>query len=222
MRKRFLLGVSIAILVVLTTNYARAQNNSAVDVKKFEAGGDFSTITFDSEQTQLGLGGRLTYNFNKHLAFEAAGYYFPNNCVFCGRNAGRTSEGLFGVKIGQRFQKWGLFGKVRPGVLSSSKGRSDIVLNVPPGSPPGLNPLSLVQTRATYFALDVGAVVEFYPTKRIITRLDFGGTGIRYGEHSTHIPVFDPVTGTFSLTTTTVPAQNKAQLQIMAGLGFRF
>src|SRR5215813_1249096 len=153
MRNRFLLMISIAILGVLTSNHAAAQSNSAVDVKKFEAAGDFSTTTFGDGQTQLGLGGRLTYNFNKYLAAEAAAYYFPGDCYFCGSTAGHTTEGLFGVKIGKRFEKWGIFAKARPGFITSSKGRSDIVLNVPAGSPPGLNPLSLVQTRKTSFAL---------------------------------------------------------------------
>ena len=222
MRNRIVSMISIAILGVLTSNHAAAQNNSAVDLRKFEAAADFSTMTFGDRQTQLGLGGRLTYNFKKYLAAEAAGYYFPSDCNFCGSTAGRTAEGLFGVKLGKRFEKWGLFAKARPGVITSSKGRYDIVLNVPPGTPPGLNPLSLVRTRKTSFALDVGGVVEFYPTKRLITRIDFGITDIHDGAYSAHVPVFDPVTGTFSLTTTRVPAQNAGRVQIIVGVGYRF
>ena len=32
-----------------------------------------------------------------------------------------------------------------------------------------------------YFSMDVGGVVEFYPSRRIVTRLDIGDTIIRYG-----------------------------------------
>jgi len=32
-----------------------------------------------------------------------------------------------------------------------------------------------------YFSMDVGGVVEFYPSRRIVTRPDIGDTIIRYG-----------------------------------------
>jgi hypothetical protein len=70
--------------------------------------------------------------------------------------------------------------------------------------------------------MDVGGVVEFYPTKRIITRLDFGSTIIHYGPRTINFPIFNPATGDFTLQPSTVPAQNRGTLQFMAGVGFRF
>ena len=220
MKNRIGLSALIGMSLLLISFAARAQSNSSVEVRKFEAAADFSTITFEAGQTELGLGGRLTYNLNSHIALEAAGYFFPHDCQFCGRHSGRTTEGLFGVKIGKRFDKWGIFGKARPGVISSGKGQFDVLAL----STPLTNPLSLafVEKRLTSFAADIGGVLEFYPSKRIITRMDFGSTIIHYGRRTTNFPVFDPVTGGFTLQPSTTPAQNRGTLQIMAGVGFRF
>lgn len=217
-------SVIIAVFLLFGSFAAKAQDNGSVDIRKFELAADFSTNTFDVGQTVVGLGGRLTYNLNSHFALEAAGYFFPKECG-CGRHAGQTAEGFFGVKIGKRFKKWGIFGKARPGLMSSSQGKFDIVVvGIPTTSPPSMNfPLfTFVDKRLTTFAMDVGGVVEFYPTKRIITRLDFGSTIIHYGPHTITFPSFDPITGAFTSQRSTVPAQNRGTLQFMAGVGFRF
>ncbi|MGZ8845544.1 MAG: hypothetical protein ACXW3C_03685 [Pyrinomonadaceae bacterium] len=219
MKREFFSLVIIAVFLILISPQTNAQDNGSVKDRKFEVGGDISTVTFGSGITELGVGGRFTYNLNSHVALEAAGYYFPNNCNFCGRNSGRVSEGLFGVKIGKRFNKWGIFGKVRPGVLSFSKGQFDIV-----SLTSSTVPLSFVtvEKRLNTFAIDVGGVLEFYPTKRIITRMDFGVTGNHYGSRTTNFPVLDPVTGTYSLRPFTTPAQNLGTLQLTFGIGYRF
>jgi hypothetical protein len=219
MKRAFCLIVVLALFLILISPQTYAQDNGSVKERKFEVGGDISTVTFGSGITELGVGGRFTYNLNSHVALEAAGYYFPNNCNFCGRNSGRVSEGLFGVKIGKRFNKWGIFGKVRPGVLSFSKGQFDIVALTS-----STVPLSFVtvEKRLNTFAIDVGGVLEFYPTKRIITRMDFGVTGNHYGSRTTNFPVLDPVTGTYSLRPFTTPAQNLGTLQLTFGIGYRF
>ena len=218
MKRKFFSNVIIAVFCVLSSSQVNAQDNSSVEVKKFELGADFSTLT--NFQTRLGLGGRFTYNLNSHIALEAAGYFFPQNCNFCGSNSGRTSQGLFGVKIGKRFSKWGIFAKVRPGVVSTSKGEFNYVLLSNP--PTTAFSFDFVSKRSTNFAVDAGAVLEFYPTKRLITRMDFGITSVHHGQRTINVPAFDPVTGIYSLRTTTIPAQNLGFLQITAGVGYRF
>ena len=79
-----------------------------------------------------------------------------------------------------------------------------------------------VQRRETSFAVDVGAILEFYPTKRVVTRFDFGIPIIHYSRHTTTTPVFDPVTGTYRLGTAIIPADTQGSLQVMASVGFRF
>jgi hypothetical protein len=212
---------AIAACLLLAIIEVRAQST---DLPKFEVGADFSTITFNPGQTELGFGGRLTYNLNKHVALEGAGFFFPRKCQFCGRgNDGRITEGLFGVKVGKRFERWGIFGKVRPGVISFSQGKLDFVPTT--GIPPtglGAFPFDFQFKRLTTPVVDVGGVVEFYPSKRIVTRLDFGNTIIHYGPRRSNIPVFDFTTGTYTLTPSTVPAQTRGSLQFTVGVGFRF
>ena len=225
MKSKFGSSTIIAVFLLLGSFTVNAQDNGSVAVRKFELAAEFTTNTFDVADTVVGLGGRLTYNLNPHFALEGAGYFFPQECRGCGRHASQSMEGFFGVKIGKRFNKWGIFGKARPGVMSSSKGQFDlVVIGVSTTSPPSLNfpSISFVEKRLTTFAMDVGGVVEFYPTKRIITRLDFGSTIIHYGPRTINFPVFDPVNGGFTLQQSTVPAQNRGTLQFMAGVGFRF
>lgn len=219
MKRKFVLNAVVAIIFLLNSLHARGQDNSSVTVRKFEVAPEFTTITVFAGDSEVGLGSRLTYNLNKRFALEAAAYFFPHDCEFCERHAGRGTEGLFGVKIGKRFHKWGIFGKARPGVISFSKGQFDIIAI---GTSPTTPSFVIVEKRLTSFAFDLGAVLEFYPSKRIITRLDFGTTIIHYGAHTSNFPVFDPATGTFTLRPFTSPAQNVGTFQIMAGVGFRF
>ena len=76
---------------------------------KFEVAGEFTTLEREGvfqRQTDPGIGGRFTFNLNKVVSLEAAGYFFPKSCFQC-RNAGTITEGLAGVKVGKRFEKWG-------------------------------------------------------------------------------------------------------------------
>ena len=61
----------------------------------------------------------------------------------------------------------------------------------------------------------VGGVLEFYPTKRILTRFDVGDTMIRY-------PSRDNPGGGFFAPPPRLPAELRHNLQITAGIGFRF
>src|SRR5688572_27810518 len=111
---------------------AQAQSD---EVPKVELGVQFTSITqpdFNNCPTELGLGGRFTFILNRSVAVEAVGNFFPHKCRFCGRggggdNSGNITQRLFGVKAGKRFEKWGIFGRARPGVVSFSEGDSQYV-----------------------------------------------------------------------------------------------
>jgi hypothetical protein len=203
------------VALFLFPSQSRAQTN---DRRKLEAAGEFTSITmpdFDGGHTEPGLGARLTYNLKKSLAVEAAGYFFPHKCHLCTRsNAGKIGEGLFGVKAGKRFEKWGIFGKARPGLISFSEGASDYVLV-------SSNNVSFERRRLTNFAFDLGVVIEFYPSKRIVTRFDAGDTLIHYGRRTNHFLTFDS-TGAVSLFPFTSPASTRHNFQFNASVGFRF
>ena len=216
MRKRLLFTITaIGISLLFGPLNTRAQS---ADVPKYEVAAEFSSLTLNPEHTEPGLGGRFTYNLNRNVALEAAGYFFPHECQFC--STGRISEGLFGVKAGKRFQKWGIFGKARPGLVSFSKGAFNLV----PIGGGGPFPFRIESRRQTNFALDVGGVIEFYPSRHIVTRFDFGDTLIRVGQRTTGFQLItDPNTGVTTLGAPIIsPAYTGNTFQFTAGVGFRF
>ncbi|HEV2799804.1 MAG TPA: outer membrane beta-barrel protein [Pyrinomonadaceae bacterium] len=205
-----------AALVLLCLFFAfREARAQAKDAPKLELGVQFSSLTMseNSGSTEAGFGGRITYNLTDNVAVETQFDFFPDNERFRGfRNGGRIVQGLFGVKAGKRFEKFGIYGKARPGFTSFSAGREDIViLSPPPNTVFGFEP-----HRETHFSTDVGAVLEFYPTRRIVTRLDAGDTIIRYGRTNT---TFFTDTGT---QTFAIPGEIRHNFQFSAGIGFRF
>jgi len=202
---------------------AQAQSD---EVPKIELGLQFTSITkpdFNNGATEPGFGARFTFNLNRSLALEAVGNFFPHKCRFCGSggiggdNSGNITQGLFGVKAGKRFQRWGIFGKARPGFVSFSEGDSTYVVTGTGGSFPELR-----QNRLTNFAVDLGGVLEFYPSRRIVTRFEAGDTLIHYGRRPSNYVVFDPITFTPSLIPFTTCAETRHNFQFVAGVGWRF
>ena len=214
-RELFFRITAIGISLLLSPPNTRAQST---DIPKYEVAAEFSSLTLNPGHTEPGLGGRFTYNLNKHVALEAAGYFFPHTCEFC--STGRITEGLFGVKAGKRFQKWGIFGKARPGLASFSKGAFNLV----PIGGGGPFPFRVESRRLTNFALDVGGVLEFYPSRRIVTRFDFGDTMVRFGKRTTGFQLItDPTTGVTTLGPPIIsPAYTAHTFQFAASVGLRF
>jgi hypothetical protein len=166
---------------------------------RFEVGAQFSVIGRRvGGATSIGGGGRLTFNLTKYLALEAELNSFPS----AGINDVRRFQGQFGAKSGWRFDSFGVFGKLRPGFISAKYNVQTICLQpvcLPNGvcSQPFPFPCSLVTVKDTGFSVDVGGVLEFYPSKRIILRFDAGDT-IGNQPFATH------------------------NLQLSVGVGFRF
>jgi hypothetical protein len=216
MNRTLLLVAMIAVL--MTPVFAQSE-----DLKKFEVAAEFTTLERDAisgQRTEPGFGGRFTYNLNRVFALEAAGYFFPKRCFQC-RNNGRITEGLAGVKVGKRFENWGIFAKARPGVVSFSEGTFNVVDN--PANP--AFPIQFELNRLTTFATDIGGVIEFYPSKRIVTRFDAGDTIMHFRKRTTNTVIFDPITGVtggISLVPITIPARTTHHFQFMTSVGFRF
>ena len=217
------------------------------DAPRLEIGGQFSLLSVNTPTSQdevfgfgvgkvtdPGFGARFTYNATNEIAFEAVGNFFPERTFapegsFGGGNTvpgGQIYQVQFGVKAGKRFKKIGLFGKVRPGFVTFTK-VSKLV---------GVTPVTLIHVslgpllfqnpefrikKATYPSMDVGAVVEFYPSRRIVTRFDVGDTIIRYGIYREPTGVVCtgvcPPPAVFQR-----PAETKHNLQLSAGIGIRF
>ena len=236
MKRKLLLAIAaLCVSLLLRPLNARAQS---AEVPKYEVAADFSSLSLDSATTLPGLGGRLTYNLNKHLALEAAGYFYPGHCQGCfGETTGHVVEGLFGVKAGKRFQKWGVFGKARPGLMSFGQAAFHVTPLIIMGTSRGqiqcYGPAStgtlpcfrIEENRLTPAVIDLGGVLEFYPSKRIVVRFDGGDTIIRYAQRSFTTLTFDPANPTSGipiLAPATSPAYTRHSFQFMGGVGFRF
>jgi hypothetical protein len=109
-----------------------------------------------------GIGFPFGYRIFEHTHFDGEINYFPSEM-----HAGAPSvEGLFGAKVGLQGQKWGMFGKVRPGFIYYRNAWSG-------GQTAHFKDLSR-------FALDMGGAFEVYPSRRSTLRFDFGSTLVRY------------------------------------------
>jgi hypothetical protein len=173
--------MAIAAAVCLGAAPASGQT----DVRRLEIGGHFSTLQVgDAGNTNAGLGGRVSYEFLPWLALEGDLSYFPNDrldvdlgpssLMLQTQYSRRRLEGFVGPKVGVRGERFGAFAKVRPGFAHLiDKGVRCV------GE---LCALALL-ARPEYhpeFALDLGGIVEFYPTERTVARFDLGTTVIRY------------------------------------------
>lgn len=220
MKKYEIMFLAAATLFLFGNKEARAQTQD--ELPKFEIGAQFSSLSINRSfetRTEPGFGGRFTVNLTDNFALEAEGNIFPRDERFGSlRTGGRAVQGLMGVKIGKRYQKFGIFGKARPGLISFNRGKNELTLATP--SDP-FSQIIIRSERLTHFAADLGGVLEFYPSRRIVTRLDFGDTIIRYGQTTTNVLISTPGGGLTS-TPLTAPGDTRHNFQFSAGIGFRF
>lgn len=204
---------SIYLLLAVLTFASVAAGQSHKD--KLEVGVHSTSLTvfdpdFFGDVTHGGIGGRVTYNINRSIAAEAEINFFPQTQLFASAG-GNSIQAQFGVKAGKRFEKFGVFAKLRPGFLNV-----DDVFSFQPGPViNGIPTLDFKIERTTMFTLDVGGVLEFYPSKRLVVRFEAGDTAIRYPRK------IEPVFGGQSLVFVERPAKFEQNFQFTAGVGFR-
>jgi hypothetical protein len=188
-------------------------------------------------RVELGVGARFTYNLTNHVALEAEGNFFPGRPVAelgaalspASIPAGHIYQGQFGVKAGKRFKNVGLFAKVRPGFVGFTQAshltgfKAGTFINLF-GQAIHYEDAEFRIGKATYPSADVGGVVEFYPSRRIVTRLDVGDTIIRYGIYREPFFHVCPTNGLAPCNTLVFerPAETRHNLQFSAGIGIRF
>ena len=151
-----------------------------------------------------GVGGRFGYNFHKNVALDAEASFFPETKLGNDQR-GQKAQGFIGIKAGGRAKYAGLFAKARPGAMSIGEITSGFDCNRTSFG-------SSCRPNHTNFALDVGAVAEFYPSRRSIIRLDVGDTMIHLRRAT--LDVFGQRIRTSSDFT--------HNLQIGIGFGYRF
>lgn len=160
----------------------RSDADPAVELlKRNEVIGDVNA----AKLSEVGFGARFTINLTRSVAIEAEANFFPEDKrselgvpsrVF--EPGGRKFQALFGPKIGRRWNRFGLYGKARPGFIRLE--RFNTVTTIL--SPQDLFIVVSERKKDVYFFnIDAGGVFEYYPSPRTIFRVDVGDTIIRYG-----------------------------------------
>jgi hypothetical protein len=186
MLKKLVLTATAALLVLVSGNAASAQ----VETPKVELGVQGTMLRFrDLDTTGFGFGGRATFNLTENFAIEGELNYFPSDKegLF---ESGRKTQGLFGVKTGFRSETAGAFAKFRPGFIRFSRDFQGL------------------EDSQTDLALDIGGVIEYYPSESSVLRFDIGDTIIRFGERDFFLTRFNSFTS--------------HNLQVSFGVGVRF
>jgi len=159
------------------------------DALRWEVGAQFGMLSMGRAETvgvsyfdpfaigdDPGFGGRLTYNYRRWLAFDSTvNYFYQAGHYADAQRGGKILQGTFGPKAGLRTQRAGFFLKVRPGFLSYGAVHDDLRPPYP-------------TTRLTHFALDLGAVIELYPSARTMLRFDIGHTIGFFGPRTVTVP----------------------------------
>ena len=138
-----------------------------------------------ASDASIGFGGRVTVNVTPWLGVEGEYQFFPSDDVEMrsvqadGGRAGiryerRRSTAVFGAKAGYRGDRVGVFGKVRPGFTQLTDRGVECL-----GDVCALMILAIPEYRRE-FVVDVGAVVEVYPSPRWLARVDVGSLVIRH------------------------------------------
>lgn len=171
MTNRFLSAVALTWIVA---SPALAQSN---EDRKFEVSGQLAVNDLaELETTDFGFGGRFGFRATSLFTFEGELNLFPSDIPDEVSVTSSRLEGLFGVKIGPRFDRFSVFGRVRPGFVRFGEAPEPIpcILIFPP-------PLSCVLAEGqTVFALDLGGGIELYPTDRSLLRFDVSDLMLQY------------------------------------------
>jgi hypothetical protein len=174
MRKSFLMVASSMLLLSCSCLVAQAQARNVSDYERvptYEVGGQIFSFGGDRDVGfGWGAGGRFTYNLNNYLALDnEVNFFLPDE------GPPYATQALFGIKAGKHTKYVGVFAKARPGF------QTNLVVN---------------QRGETRFALDVGAVAEFYPNRHLSLRVDTGDVIIPFGNNVVGYGLSAPRVGT--------------------------
>ncbi len=142
---------------------------------RFELGAQYSTIretNYAFAGTDFsGVGARFDWNLNRRFAFESQVDFFPENAMPLPLvQGGQTLQAVFGIRAKViETRHFAIFGLVRPGLLHFTG------VEMLSG---GVS-VSDVERPATYFVLNLGGGIEFYPSPRWVLRFDVEGDPYR-------------------------------------------
>lgn len=178
-------GTRVVLLLIVFAGLMPDRVASAQSIGRFEAGGQVSALRIqDLDATPAGFGGRFSYDLLDWLSVESELNLFPHETITVDGPVGglrlayrrQRSEAVFGPKVGIRTGRFGLFAKVRPGFVRFSDQGIDCL-----GEVCAAVSLARPVDHRTELAVDLGGVLEFYPSARTVARVDIGDTVIRHG-----------------------------------------
>jgi hypothetical protein len=225
MKSRALFTSTVLVFALLIFSVvARAQEH---DAPKVEIGVQYSSLsinlpTFGGTENAAGFGARVTYNLNDYFAVEAEGNVFPTGTTPEPSSGGGVQQAQFGVKAGKRWNRFGVFVKARPGFVSFDRTGNIIAVQTQLADGTPTIVFQFNPERKTHFSADMGGVLEFYPSRRLMVRVDAGDTMIRYGAHDELDSSTIFTTPNTQLPTFRVPTEFVHNFQFTAGVGFRF
>ncbi|HYE14353.1 MAG TPA: hypothetical protein VD968_07935 [Pyrinomonadaceae bacterium] len=168
--------LTAAALFAFASHAVLAQQQSddefIIEERRMEIGGLFTAVNLEGfEETSKGVGARFAYNINRNFAVDAEASVMPSG-RFGNRAFGDRAQGFVGLKAGARNSRVGLFAKARPGVMFIGEVTSGFDCDRT-----GFG--QVCRPQHSQFALDLGGVLEFYPTPGTIIRFDAGDTLVR-------------------------------------------
>jgi NAD(P)-dependent dehydrogenase (short-subunit alcohol dehydrogenase family) len=145
----------------IAAQFVAATSRAQGSTPKLELGAQLSIVNFNGlREKPAGIGARFHYNFDSHLAADAeVTHYFENPSGDYGE-----TTGLFGVRVGHRWEHFGAFARSRGGFAYFG----------------GVNH-NLLLPRKTLPAFDFGGALEYYLLRHCILRLEAGDLVIPYG-----------------------------------------
>lgn len=160
------------------------------------------TVNLDQEELGLPSGVAFTgSHFLTHwLALDSSIVILNGSGAPTFQDGGGQLQFFSGVKLGLQHPRYGVYAKVRPGLIAFKNAYQNLA-SVPP-------PTDIVNQ----FGGDVGAVVELYPTHHFLLRFDLGETLIHYSA----------VTPVNNYGTNYAAPQTASTVQFLLGAGWRF
>lgn len=155
---------------------------------RLEVGAQLSTLRLtDFGATNAGLGGRASYDVLPWLAVEGELNLFPRDRVDVRSSPGGATdlrvrysrhrlEGFVGPKAGVRGERFGVFAKAQPGFARLT----DKGVNCLGEDCARVLFLMALPDYRTELAVNLGGVLEYYPSARTVARVDLGTTMIRH------------------------------------------
>jgi hypothetical protein len=150
----------------------------------FQVGAQFATLRVgDLGTTNGGVGGRVSFALSRWAGIDGEFNVFPNDTFETDGTSlaqlrlshrRRRIDAFVGPKLGWSWQRFGVFGAVKPGFSHLTDRGIQCA-----GSDCAVILLALPVYR-TEFAIDFGGVFEVYPTARIVARVDVSDTFIRH------------------------------------------